>query len=128
MGEHCPRCGELKEHGSDQLCFACEREAQTSEANDDTFGDFLAKGPWYDGDLIIGGVDMPASFVWDSAISMTEYGKEKFRPIMDAKFTVLPNGNIEIHCDDDELGELFVWAAAGYISDREYRKIFATQY
>lgn len=75
-------------------------------------------------DLIIGGSDMPATFVWDEERIITEYGIEKFRAIMEAEYEVLDNGNIEIFCDDYELGEEFCYAAAGYISSSENARIF----
>jgi hypothetical protein len=67
---------------------------------------------------------MPATFVWDSDNRITDYGIEKFRPIMEAGYTILENGNIEVFCDDYKLGEEFCFAAAGHISDSEYTKIF----
>lgn len=67
---------------------------------------------------------MPASFVWNEDSCITEYGIEKYRPLMEARFTRLENGNIEIYCDDAKLGEEFCMAAAGYISDSEFKKIF----
>lgn len=90
-----------------------------------TFLDLLRASGEMDCDLIIGGSDMPASFVWDNNIQITEYGINRFSPIMISPYTMLPNGNIEIHCDDYVLGESFVWAAAGYISKLEYDRIFS---
>ena len=77
-----------------------------------------------DVDLIIGGVDMPATLVWDEDSIITDYGIEKYRPLMEAECTVLNNGNIEIHCDNYRLGEDFCMAAAGYIGINESKKIF----
>lgn len=68
-----------------------------------TFLDLLRSGEEIDCDLIIGGSDMPASFVWDNSIQITEYGINRFSPIMISPYTMLPNGNIEIHCDDYRL-------------------------
>jgi len=89
-----------------------------------TFHDLLIKGPNLDCELIITGCEMPASFVWNSEQYIREYGVEKYRAILEAPFTILSNGNIEIECDDERLGEAFVLAAAGYISSSEYDKIF----
>lgn len=75
-------------------------------------------------DLIIGGMGMPASLVWDEGSSITEYGIAKYRPVLEAEYKVLENGNIEIFCDDYKLGQEFCYAAAGYISITEYEKIF----
>ena len=77
-------------------------------------------------DLIIGNVDMPASLVWDEDCQITEYGVEKYKEIMSAPYKRLDNGNIEIYCDNYKLGEEFVMAAAGYIGETEYEKIFGT--
>jgi len=78
----------------------------------------------FDLDLIIGGMFMPATFVWSEDSVITEYGIEKYRPILEAEYKILENGNIEIFCDDYKLGEDFCYAAAGYISSSEYDKIF----
>lgn len=67
---------------------------------------------------------MPASFVWDGDCKITDYGVEKYKAVMLAEYTKLPNGNIEIHCDDENLGESFCYAAAGYIGETEFEKIF----
>lgn len=75
-------------------------------------------------DLIIGGMDMPASLVWNEDSRITKYGIAKYRPVLEAEYKVLENGNIEIFCDDYKLGEEFCCAAAGYISITEYEKIF----
>lgn len=89
-----------------------------------TFLDLLRSGKEMDLELIIGDVDMPASFVWDDRSIITEYGVEKFKPIMDAKYKELSDGTIEIFCDDDELGEQFCLAAAGYVGNAEFKKLF----
>ena len=90
-----------------------------------TFKDLLNSGKELDCELIIGNVDMPATFVWEG-MKITEYGIDRFKPIMKAEYEVLPNGNIEVFCDDYELGEEFVRAAAGYIRQSEFNKIFET--
>ena len=89
-----------------------------------TFLDLLHSGTSLDCGLMIGGCDMPASFVWDEKSLITDYGIKRFESIMHAQYTSLPNGNIEIHCDDDILSEEFCLAAAGYIGNTEYIKIF----
>ncbi|MDD3231448.1 MAG: hypothetical protein PHE09_19885 [Oscillospiraceae bacterium] len=90
------------------------------------FLDLLRSGEEIDCDLIIGGADMPASFVWYEDCKITDYGIEKYKPIMEAEYTRLESGNIEIHCDDDRLGENFCMAAAGYIGETEYEKTFGS--
>jgi hypothetical protein len=90
------------------------------------FIDFLKSTHDIDCDLIIGDCDMPASFVWynDGDVVITEAGYQKFKSLMDSPYEILKNGNIEIFCDDDALGEKFVYAAAGYISDSDYKLYF----
>lgn len=89
-----------------------------------TFFDLLRSGEELDCELIIGGSDMPASFVWSEDSRIAEYGVEKYRPILEATFERCGDRCIEIHCDDWQLGKEFCLAAAGYISNSEYEKIF----
>ena len=88
------------------------------------FIELLRSGEQLECDLIIGDSDMPASFYWDDECLMTKYGEEVFKDIINSEYTRLPNGNIEIHCDDYRLGEKFVYAAAGFISKDEFDKMF----
>lgn len=89
-----------------------------------TFLELLRSGEEFECELVIGDSDMPATFVWDEDSQMTEYGIEKYRPIMEATFERFGESCIEIHCDDWELGEEFCLAAAGFIENTEYEKIF----
>lgn len=88
------------------------------------FIDYLKSGVILDCELIIGDVDMPASFVWDEDSRITHAGYQKFKSLMDSQYEVLENGNIEVFCDDDKLGEKFVYAAAGYVSEESYKSWF----
>ncbi len=93
------------------------------------FIELLRSGRELECELIIGDADMPATFVWDPTIGgvsleVTDYCYNKYRPIMDAEYDELPNGNIEIHCDDWKLGEAFTMAAAGYTGVEEFEKLF----
>lgn len=90
----------------------------------DTFLELLESGEEFECELIIGGAESPATFCWTSENKMTEYGIEYYQQIMEAKYEILPNGNIEILCDDDELGYHFTMAAAGHISDAQYHELF----
>lgn len=99
-------------------------DLMSKDGNTQTFLSLLQSGEELDCDLIIGKCEMPASFVWDENSTITDYGIEQFRPIMDAAYSRLPNGNIEIHCNDYRLGERFAQAAAGYIGISEYENIF----
>lgn len=89
-----------------------------------TFLELLESGQELDCGLMIGDVDMPASFVWTTDSRISEYGIEKCRPLMDAPIRRLPDGSIELLCDDWQLGEEFCLAAAGYIRETEYQRIF----
>lgn len=150
----CPRCGHdrmdekpvrnaLSRYASVYICDQCGTDEALRDMRGDvlplnewamvagfdsedptTFLELLRSGEDLDCDLIVGDVDMPATFVWYEDSTITEYGVEKYRPIMDVAFTRLDNGNIEVLCDDWELGEDFCNAAAGYIADSEYKKIF----
>ncbi len=88
------------------------------------FIDLLRSGREFDCEIIVDNSDTSASFVWDESCKITPYGEEKFKEILEAEYTILPNGNIEIHSDNFDLGEYFVLAAAGYISNSEYIKLF----
>jgi len=89
-----------------------------------TFHDLLKSGEELDCDLIIGDSDMPATLVWDGGNQFTPEGVKYYKTILDAPYNRLENGNIEVFCDDYELGEHFTLAAAGYIGQSEYRKLF----
>ena len=91
-----------------------------------TFLELLESGKELDCDLIIGDADMPASFVWDTGSRITKYGIEKYRPLMNAPIRQLPNGSIELLCNEWRLGENFCMAAAGYIGEAEYQRLFET--
>lgn len=73
--------------------------------------------------LLVGDVEMKASLVWDENCVITDYGIHKFRPLMEAQ-CIVKDEYIEVFCDDYHLGEEFVFAAAGFISSKEYEKIF----
>ena len=88
------------------------------------FFDVLMSGKALDCDLIIGGYEMPASFVWNEDSTISEYCKEEFGKLLDSEVTLIENGNIKIFCSEKELGVRFVYSAAGYISNSEYEKLF----
>lgn len=88
------------------------------------FIDLLRSGREFDCEIIVDNSDTSASFVWDEGCKITPYGEEKFKEILEAEYTILPNGNIEIHSDNFDLGEYFVLAVAGHISNSEYIKLF----
>jgi hypothetical protein len=87
------------------------------------FGDLLNSGTQINCDIIIGNVDMPASLVWEN-LRVTEYGWQRFKPIMESPYEILENGNIEIFCDDYKLGEEFARSAAGDVGIKEFDRLF----
>jgi len=91
-----------------------------------TFYDLLRSGENLDCDLIIGGTEMPATFVWDEGDAITAYGAQFYAALLESSYTVLDNGNIEVLCDDYTLGEHFTLAASGAIALSEYKKLFTS--
>ena len=87
------------------------------------FGDLLNSGVRLDCELIIGNSDMPATLVWGD-YRVTEYGWQHFKPIMESAFKILKNGNIEVFCDDYNLGEEFALSAAGAVGNKEFDRLF----
>jgi hypothetical protein len=84
----------------------------------------------FDGDVIVGDVEMRHALVWEWGADISEYGYEKYKALLDSEYEItVGHGHtgysvIEIFCDDYELGEEFFAAAAGYINSTEYDKIF----
>lgn len=95
-----------------------------AELEGKTFLDLLRSGKEFECDLIIGDSEMPATFVWDGENPLTVYGAEYYAALMESPYKILPNGNIEVFCDDYKIGEHFTLSAAGHISDSEYKKLF----
>lgn len=118
-----PRCNADCERCDNEDCRDLVNEL-SGGAKVMTFLELLRSGQEFDCELIIGDVDMPASFVWSEGCIITDYGIETFRAIMDAEAKILENGNIEVLCDDWRMGEFFAFAAAGYIGIVESEKIF----
>ena len=54
--------------------------------------------------------------------TFTEYGKELYKPILQAKFEITED-YIEVFCDNEDLGNDFVMTIAGYTSESRYNKI-----
>jgi stage V sporulation protein G len=98
-----------------------------------SFLDFLrSEGEYgdnfFDGDVIVGGAEMNHALVWDIGADITPYCYEKYAELLDSPCKVHDHGNgysvIEVFCDNHELGDEFFAAAAGYIADSEYQKMF----
>lgn len=80
-------------------------------------------------DVIIGGIDMPATFEFCDDWVITDYCKELFGELLESEIDVyeyaLSINTVEVlYDDDDNLGEQFCWAVAGYIDDDEWQKLF----
>lgn len=90
-----------------------------------TFGALLNSNQAFDCELIIGDVDMPASFVWNAESRITPYGCDYFKPLMACSYELLENGNISIADCNEVTGEKFTMACAGYISTSEFNKMFS---
>ena len=81
-------------------------------------------------DAIIGDVEMPATFCFCDNMKITDYCMEKYGDLLNSECEVTadPIGRqteiVEVFYDDDEKGERFTWAVAGYIADSEYKKLF----
>lgn len=91
-----------------------------------TFGVFFEaiEKTEFETELVIGGVDMPATFCWDGdTMALTDYCKEKYKKLFDADCSVHTNF-IEVFCDDWKIGEGFVYAAAGHVGCEEYNRLF----
>lgn len=92
-----------------------------------TFHDLMENRKEFDCALIIGNSDMPADFVWYEDNKITIEGLLYYSDILRAPYEELPNGNIEIYCDNYELGKDFCLSAAGYTGERRYSKYFCCE-
>ena len=81
-------------------------------------------------DAVIGDVDMPATFCFSSDWKITDYCKQKYADLLNSEIEVLkdPTGLytecVEVLYDDEEIGEIFCYAVAGYISEGEWERLF----
>ena len=89
-----------------------------------TFLELLESGEEIDCGLAIADVDMPADLYWDENCGLTDYGKEAYRELMASHFVRLESGNLYILCSNEKMGNHFSLAAAGYIGESEYQKLF----
>jgi hypothetical protein len=119
--------------GADEAVRDCEPEkkmrlsewaAVRTELQGKTFLDLLRSNQELDCDLIIGGAEMPATFVWDGESPLTEFGTIFYAELLESPYKIFPHGNIEVFCDNEKLGEHFTLASAGHIGIKEYRKLF----
>lgn len=86
-----------------------------------TFIEFLKATDWYDGELLIDGLESEFSFVWDGDNEFTEEGYEKFKGILNGSFRACED-YLEVTTDgvDEELIDLFHATIAGYVSESKY--------
>lgn len=81
-------------------------------------------------DAVIGDVDMPCTFCFSDDMKITDYCMEKYGDLLNSECEVRvdPTGKytnvVEVFYDDDEKGERFSWAMAGYIGESEYKRLF----
>ena len=81
-------------------------------------------------DAVIGDVDMPATFCFCDDMKFTDYCMEKYGDLLNSECEVQYDATgrytdvVIVDYDDDEKGEQFAYALAGYISDTEYKKLF----
>jgi DNA-binding cell septation regulator SpoVG/16S rRNA G966 N2-methylase RsmD len=91
--------------------------------SDGEYGDYL-----FDGDVIVGDVEMNHALVWDVGADITDYCYEQYADLLNSPYKIHDHGNgyevIEVFCDDYEMGKDFFAAAAGYIADSEHKKMF----
>lgn len=92
-----------------------------------TFHDRLKRGEDFDCGIAIGGVDTPAAFVWNSEQRMTVEGEAYYADILQAPYELDANGNIEVFCDDEELGEDFSLSLAGYTANSRHIRFFCSE-
>ena len=95
------------------------------------FIDWLRTGQALDGELIAeGGEECSASLVWDEDCTITDYGHQQFKTIMEAECSRVSYGIVVYQPEgvgyDEFYAELnrFAMCAAGYTDSAEYDKIF----
>lgn len=81
-------------------------------------------------DAVIGDVDMPATFCFCSDMEFTDYCMEKYGDLLNSECEVKYDTTgrntdiVIVNYPDENKGEQFTWAVAGYISETEYKKLF----
>ena len=90
-----------------------------------TFGEILDdNGIGLDCDVIVDNQETSATLVWDDSVTLTKEAREEFAELLQSEAVFLPNGNIEVFCNNFELGERFLLCAAGYCRCSEYDRLF----
>lgn len=81
-------------------------------------------------DAVIGDVDMEYTFSFCGKPKFTAYCMEKYGDLLNSKATIKPDLTgrytdvVIVDYPDDEIGERFSAAWAGYVSETEYDKLF----
>ena len=81
-------------------------------------------------DAVIGDVDMPATLGFCDDWKITDYCKSKYGELLNSEIVVHedPTGNyttsVEVLYNNEEIGEQFCWAVAGYVAESEWNKLF----
>ena len=81
-------------------------------------------------DAVIGDVEAPCTFCFHDAMKFTDYCMEKYGELLNSDCEVKydPTGRytdtVIVDYGDENIGEQFTWAVAGYVSETEYEKLF----
>lgn len=81
-------------------------------------------------DAIIGDVEMPVTLGFNSDWKITDYCKQKYGDLLNSEINIYEDqtGNyttgVEVLYDNDEIGEQFCYAVAGYVSEGEWNLLF----
>ena len=79
-------------------------------------------------DVIVDGVDMPATLGFCDDWVITYYCKEKYEDLLNSEIDVYEYTHdidtVEVLYDDYRVGEQFCWAVAGYIDETEWNRLF----
>lgn len=86
----------------------------------------LESGLEFDCETSVADVDMEYGFVWggECGSKITYSGKEYFAELLNSDCEILDTGAIYIHCENEEMGECFFAACAGYVSESKYKEWF----
>lgn len=81
-------------------------------------------------DAVIGDEDMPATFCFCDNMKFTNYCMEKYGDLLNSECEVKYDATgrytdvVIVDYPDSNKGERFTLSLAGYINDREYKKLF----
>jgi hypothetical protein len=79
-------------------------------------------------DAVIGDEDMPATFGFCDDNVITDYCKEKYGELLNSNIEIMkcPHSidTVIVDYNSSEVGQMFSWAVAGYVSESEWDKLF----